>query len=182
MSRRTRLLMMKILSFDPGGSTGWAKYEDISGTSAFTCGTFGPEEHHLDLEEFILDEYKVCAQARIPMYVVCESFEYRNDLDKAELISKEYIGIVKLVRWHCYDLRLVFQTAAMGKIRDDRPKRKGSFVQKRHLEKLGLWIPGREARHAMDAYGHLVYYVLHSGNPDVARLRTQMLEAGWRML
>lgn len=164
---------MKILSFDPGGTTGWAKYNDevAEAVPRWTCGQLGPYPHHEELYEFL---HKEC-----PDIVVCESFEYRNDLPKAELISCEYIGIIKLyAALERIKLPVVFQTAGAGKVRSDLPGRKGSFVQRRHLEKLSLWSPGN--KHAMDGYGHLLYYVIHGGNPELKELRQRILEVGWK--
>jgi hypothetical protein len=157
---------MKILSLDPGGTTGWALYnsEVPELESMFKCGQIGPEQHHEALWSLLV--------ARTVDLIVCESFQYRNGLDKAELISCEYIGIVMLFKAKHPHIRVVFQTAAQGKVT------KTSFVKERHLEKLGLYVP--RMKHAMDGYGHLLFYAINGGNPDLAELRMKALEIGWK--
>ncbi len=163
------------LGLDPGGTSGWGLYNmNIREDNPFTCGQIGPGPHHGTLWSF-LEEAR--PQWKDPdtsakLWILCESFQYRNGLSKAELDSCEYIGIVKLFREENWNVEVVFQTAAQGKISE------GSFVKKRHLEKLGLWSPGK--KHAMDGYGHLLYYAINGGNPDLAKLRMWALENGWR--
>jgi hypothetical protein len=157
---------MRILALDPGGTTGWASYNDEAPEmdSRFRCGQIGPEQHHDDLWSLL--------SVRAVDIIVCESFEYRNGLAKAELVSCEYIGIVKLFKAKHPNIRVVFQTAGQGKITET------SFVKKRHLDKLGLYERGK--KHAMDGYGHLLYYAIHGGNPELAGLRMKALEIGWK--
>lgn len=164
------------LGFDPGGTSGWGLYNpnDEKGVEKFTCGQLGPGPHHQDLW-YHLQESR--PQWRAPdsqskLWIICESFQYRNGLTKAELDSVEYIGIVKLFRLEHWNIEIVFQTPGQGKITE------GSFVKKRHLQKLGLWSPGN--KHAMDGYGHLLYYAINGGNPDLAELRMWALETGWK--
>lgn len=170
---------MKILAFDPGGTSGWARYwNENPGTNPWTCGQIGPGEHHLELYEFLTSQYRSCHDRREPLWLIGESFQYRNNLDKAELISCEYIGVMKLFARTHYDTRIVWQTASQGKIVNASTKRRGSFVQQKHLQRLGLWVPGKI--HAMDGYGHLLYYAINGGNPDMAELRMKLLQGGWR--
>jgi hypothetical protein len=164
------------LGLDPGGTTGWGMYnpngeKDIE---KFSCGQLGPGSHHEDLWCFLEEsrpQWKA-PDSRSKLWIICESFQYRNGLTKAELDSCEYIGIVKLFRVMFWNVEVVFQTAAQGKITE------GSFVKKRHLQKLDLWIPGN--KHAMDGYGHLLYYAINGGNPDLAELRMEALTKGWK--
>lgn len=153
----------RVIALDPGGSTGWGTYtatrmEAGKGKYEYydekwACGTLGPDEHHKDL-------YELLEMQRVQNYtVVSESFEFRqNDGDRTgiELISREYIGVAKV---YCAieDIRFVKQTAAMAKkfIPDKGP------MANKHLRVMGLWVPGRENRHAMDAYRHLVYYLVN---------------------
>jgi len=161
----------RIIAFDPGGTTGWATWtvDEVSiwNEARFTCGQLGPEEHHEQLD-LLLGNQQV-----MDYTIITESFLFRNNLDNAELISREYIGVMK--RWyqanqHIGRVQMFQQTASMGKIS------KTSFVKKENLEKLGLWFPGQG--HAMDAYGHLLWYIIHKGNmPEVARA---LLEKGWK--
>jgi len=171
--------MIKLLGLDPGGSTGWASYDDTNAIN-WKQGQLGPGPHHDELYDLMYEaKPQFLDSNRIdPLIVICESFQYRNNLDKAELDSVEYIGVVKYWRTQEYNVQVVWQTPAEGKIREDLPGRKGSFVQRRHLEKLGLWIPGQ--RHAMDALGHIIYYIVHSGNPELRDLRSAVLKKAWR--
>src|SRR6476661_1046207 len=94
----------RVLAFDPGGTTGWAMYDglflpdpDNGGKPALveqkhTVGHLGPHEHHDELYEFL-------EESAIHDFAVCwESFEFRQgkQRDNIELISREYIGIMKL--------------------------------------------------------------------------------------
>lgn len=163
----------RILSFDPGGTTGWASYTAEVMTTcdgktkeyydqAYTCGQLGPEPHH-DTLWALLE-----LQAVSHMVIVCESFEFRNTIaDKnrgnLELVSKEYIGVIKLFvqqrsKTSYKELRpkLVFQTASVGKPRNKPGNR--TLVTDDDIKTLGLWYPNN--RHAMDATGHLLHYMI----------------------
>lgn len=173
-------MTFRILGLDPGGTTGWATFTAESRWSAqegttyskvrWDCGQLADDKHlhHKELDDllgFMQTDHFI---------VVCESFEYRNRARAGlELISKEYIGVLNLF----YQERMqplgksqqvYYQTASMGKITQN------SFVKKRHLQKLGLWSPG--LGHAMDGYGHILYWMIHTG--DV--LRQELLEKGWK--
>jgi hypothetical protein len=106
----------------------------------------------------------------VEYHIVCESFEYRN-VSRAGLVldSVEYIGVMKRF---CQErnVKYTMQTAAMGKVGN----RTTAFVKKSNLQKLGLWSSGNI--HAMDAYGHLLYYMIN----DVGLFRQELLEKGWR--
>lgn len=107
----------------------------INNTSSWQIG---PRRHHVKLLD-TLEEQE-------PDVVVCESFQYRNSLDKAVLIPLEYIGVITL--WaEQRNRELVMQTPAMGK----------GFWTDDKLKTLGLYRPG--APHAMDATRHWLYYV-----------------------
>lgn len=169
----------RILSLDPGGATGWATFtaetievpvseedgpwENEYYNRKWNCGTLESQMHHTELYGLLE------LQATQDFTIVCESFEYRNRLTKAELISRDYIGVVDLFAAQ-RGVRVVKQTAAMGKLH------KNSFVKRANLERLGLWSPGRDNRHAMDAYGHLLYYMIHNAGV----LRSELLLRGWR--
>jgi hypothetical protein len=89
---------MKIIAIDPGGVTGWARFEfqldDADKPKLQTriekhftgSGQFESQNHHRALWMF-LDEEK-------PDIVVCERFENRNN-DFTILVSVEYIGVVR---------------------------------------------------------------------------------------
>jgi len=146
---------VKIIALDPGGTTGWATFDDTApeGASKFNFGHIGPEEHHEKLQAFL-----ELQTSQTDTRVVCESFEYRKGLrDNVVMVSLEYIGIVKL---HCeiYGMRqspngsvvfpqLIMQTAATGK----------AFWKDDKLKRLGLFQPGW--KHANDATRHLLTYL-----------------------
>lgn len=172
----------RIISLDPGGTTGWAmftskyvKTKDLFAPDSeyvktfippgtWECGQIGPHEHHKDLYYFLIENWIE------ETYIVSESFEYRNDSPAGlELVSREYIGIAKLVAAQ-HRVGLYQQTASQGKVRN-KPT---AFVKPSNLKKLNLWKPGQP--HAMDAYGHLLYYMINSARI----LRTELLEAGWK--
>lgn len=158
---------MRVWGFDPGGTTGWAWFDldAPQGVERFHCGMLGPDPHHEELWRFLNESIHP------EDHIVCESFQYRNGLDKAELWSVEYIGIIKLFRdW--IDVLTIFQTAGMGKV---GPK---SFTKKAHLERLGLWRSGPS--HPMDAYGHVLYYMINGGDPKFSDIRLKLLKAGWK--
>src|SRR6478752_5019199 len=120
----------RIITLDPGGTTGWAMFtarytmtrdlfaSDTEFVKTFIkpgkweCGQLGPNEHHKDLYFFL-------TQSMIEeTHIISESFEYRNDSPAGlELVSREYIGIAKLVCMQ-YRTRLGLQTASQGKVRD----------------------------------------------------------------
>ncbi len=142
--------MKRIVALDPGGTTGWAYWQDTpirtsneSPWDHFTAGQIGPEEHHEQL--FAHLEFLHTSDYTI----VCESFEFRQGQQRhnIRLDSKEYIGVVKLLGQQ-RNLPVVFQTAALGK----------GFVSDEKLKVMGLWIPGKQ--HARDALRHLIYYMV----------------------
>lgn len=129
--------MAEALAIDPGGTTGMAcvyyTYDD--GPVTWTSWEIGDGEHHARLAAQI-DEID-------PETIICERFDYRSHMDHAELISREYIGVTKLIR---PDVVLQSSSEAMGFGTDDR------------LRALDLWVPGSE--HRRDAYRHLLYWLV----------------------
>ena len=149
---------VKILSLDPGGTTGWAVWNGeylVPGPKGFNSGQIGPHEHHLDLYNFL------CFEQTHDFVVVCESFEYRNEQRvNVELISREYIGVAKLFTAERQrGKKLILQTA--GKVKP--------FWSDDKLRKLGLWSVGR--KHANDAMRHLLHYmVFELERTDILRM------------
>lgn len=132
---------LRILSLDPGGTTGTA-LATLSGSGAvgdWSHCEIGPEEHHADLREFI--------SAHSPDVLVYERFDYRPGLQRADLISREYIGIIKLLAGDV-GAELWAQSAGDGK----------GFVTDDKLKKSGLWVEG--SAHCRDAYRHLVFWLV----------------------
>jgi hypothetical protein len=141
----------------PDGDHEWYK-------EGWTCGQLGPGDHHDKLETLLeLNESQ-------EYHVIYESFEFRNTpttkhRDNVELVSREYIGVARLLAQK-YNWPIYHQTAAQGKIT------KKSFVRKVNLQRLGLWRSGWP--HAMDGYGHLLYWLVN----DLFQ-RKDLLAIGW---
>lgn len=136
----------RVLAFDPGGTTGWAMatliHEDAK-SFVYHSGQIGPEEHHLRLYNFMTNGW-----SPVPSELVCESFEYRNMSRKGlELVSKEYIGIIKFFSEQTAT-PLTFHTASAAK----------TFVPDDKIKALDLWTPGQP--HAMDSMRHLLRYLV----------------------
>lgn len=162
-------MLKTIIALDPGGTTGWAywraevlqdptteEYEFYK--ESWDCGQLGPSEHHLDLYNFL------GGQETEDYTIVSESFEYRNKSRPGlDLSSKEYIGVAKVF---CQERGIPYyeQTASMGK----------GFVKDANIKRLGLWSSGW--KHAMDAYRHLLYYMI---NTDRITPRLELLKKGW---
>lgn len=170
--------MLRIMWIDPGGTTGWATftaeemYDPFDKVTRyhkpkFECGQIADDkhEHHQELYNFI------GMQQTDHFILGSESFEFRNtSRTGTELISNEYIGVAKLfVAERMPGKRLLLQTASEGKVRN-KPT---AFVKPRNLEKLGLWTPGWD--HAMDGYGHLLYYMIKH-----KVMHHELLEKGWK--
>jgi hypothetical protein len=149
--------MKTILALDPGGTTGWALLKG----QQYSIDQIGPGEHHLGLWQLMAD---INANSD-EFIIVCESFEFRQGKQRAGivLVSKEYIGIVKLFGAVHPEVRVVFQTAAQAK----------AFVTDEKIKALNLWSPGNG--HAMDAMRHLLTF-------QVQRLKRHDIIQKWRHL
>lgn len=139
-----------LLALDPGGTTGWARYNPITGE--VECGHLGPEEHHLELYNLLIATSVIAGLSNRKLVIICESFEFRNSVnkDKIELFSREYIGVAKLFVQCNYGVMLVFQTASSGKF----------FIHDVKLKRMGWYIPTRGMTHARDALRHLSRYMV----------------------
>lgn len=150
----------RVIALDPGGTTGWDTYSATrmvtpDGTvewydEEWRCGQLGPGDHHDQLYALLEDQH-------VQHYaVVCESFEFRQgkQRDNLNLISREYIGIVKMFAKE-RNVPLHMQSAGMAKgfVPDKGPMRN------KKLRVMGLWVPGK--KHAMDARRHLVFYLVN---------------------
>lgn len=141
----------KWLSIDPGGTTGYCIYrpgQDLGDegdsfvpmpmrNSVWHSAEIGPSTHHRDFWKLLTDEQ--------PDTVVCENFWFQHR-DKVELVSVEYIGIVKL--WcELTQTRIVLQN----------PNQAKELWKDERLKRLGLHTPARP--HANDAVRHMLYYI-----------------------
>jgi len=158
------LTQFQTLAFDPGGKSGWAYvhfYLDPNYNKPvcdFSLGTFREPEHHRDFRNAI--EYYQQKGYRGPLNVISESFEFRKAPDSAkrreglELVSREYIGICKLV---CGDCGVQFTQQSPGILA-------GPLVTNDHLAALGLLPPPPlfDNKDQIAATRHLLYYLLRT--------------------
>jgi hypothetical protein len=172
-NQRTHIEPFQVVAFDPGGTTGWAvagcqggpideiKLSDIN----VLTGSFGPHEHHDELFTFLLG-MRSSLQKSFQIYspdfrfcLVSEAFEFRQfaraegdvaGRSKLELISREYIGIIRL----CASLwNLPYASYNAGEAK--------RYVPNEKLERLG-WLqkPVHPNRHKNDALRQLVKYLI----------------------
>jgi hypothetical protein len=175
LPNQPRLEPFNVLAFDPGGTTGWALasyfgainpvLEDIK----ISTGEFGPSLHYKELYELVSSQGFCPSQE-----IVFEPFHYRQNvvedgakfLGKVELISAEYIGVIKLA---CWQHRLKYY----DKFTPGEAKR---YVPNRKLELLGwLQTPITAMRHRNDALRQLVKYLI------VKRGVRHPLTTAWRL-
>lgn len=176
-----------ILALDPGGTTGYAhaallgssidnsrlEGRDVSLDDILVMtGEFGPTEHHEELYHFI--NTLALPGLGSKLEVVSEPFHYRQNVveegekfrGKVELISAEYIGVIKLA---CAQLGLQYY---------DRftPGEAKRYCPNRKLELLGwLQTPITPMRHRNDALRQLVKYLI------VKRGVRHPLTTAWRI-
>lgn len=135
-------LPRRILAFDPGGTTGVAEFYAHDGT----LGTWQIEttNHHRRIWRLLY--------GRMPEIVVTERFDYRPRQSHAELISVEYIGVLRL--WCAMNVvPLVEQTQLKG--------HKGLWTDDKFKE---MKLYKESSPHAMDALRQLMHY--HTTNGD----------------
>ena len=144
---------VKLLGIDPGHTTGWADWQKFGGFK--TYGQIGPAEHHGLLWDLLCS-----IEADV---IICESFEHHKANEAAELISLEYIGVVKNF---CVvsSTRLVMQQSAIK-----------TWASDAKLCHLGLFHT-HATRNAADARRHLLYYLAHNSYVD-KEIRTETLRS-----
>lgn len=138
---------MRIISFDPGGTTGVAIYDDsidFEDTSQhWSRFELGPGDHHADLWATLLLETEI----------VYETFEYqRRDITKGvslELVSREYIGIIKLHK------KMYNGDGEPINLYPQKPSQRMFWTDEK-LRELDLWV---SSEHERDATRHLLYYI-----------------------
>lgn len=156
-------LLPAILSFDPGGTTGWYWYDAAvsvfdSMHKGIACGQIVDQSHHKLLFDLMIH----WAENRITprLHIVCERFEFRKtdqERDKIDYDAAEYVGVVKLFvkMYKNANVKLVMQSASMVKEKKAN-KNNPPFWTEAKIKHLGLWEPGKP--HAMDALRHMLYY------------------------
>lgn len=158
---------VRIIGLDPGTTTGVATCTANYDGASFKCEfrQLGPHPHHAELYGHLM--------YNDPDLIVCESFEYRNNSRTGLVLdSVKYIGVVELYEQE-YPGRtgLVMQTAALGKVQHGK-----GLVKPDNVRKLGLWSPN--STHAIDALGHVLYYILTKRKDTPLAL--DLLTRGWR--
>jgi hypothetical protein len=155
---------MRIISIDPGGTTGYVIWDTNVPGGIYTHGQLGPEEHHLKLDQLLAASLKG-ANPNDVLTIVGERFDHRN-AEFAKLISNEYIGVAKrFEQANRPYVEIVWQGANQAK----------NFVTDEKLVKLGLMIlPKIKWKDANDAMRHMVYFLTNNPkvNPD---LRLELL-------
>jgi hypothetical protein len=155
--------MVRIIALDPGGTTGWATATEDGGTTSYNCGQIGPNVHHSQLYTFLELQHSSKSDC-----VVYESFEFRQGAQRANLnlMSREYIGVIRLFEQE-RRVATFHQTAAQAK----------GLVSDTKIKKLDLWYPGWQ--HAMDAFRHLLYFIVVDTPAAFVDTRLEILQA-WR--
>lgn len=159
--------VMKIISIDPGGVTGWACFtiplaptgDPVWGgpvkQNFSSYGQLTTPEHHDELDS-LLDKTN-------PDLIVCERFEKRNN-DFSLLISCEYIGVVK--RYGQYSgTEVIMQGSSQALVWCDNKK----------MSVLDLLIkPYTANKDANAARKHLLYFLIFGDKTP--KIRQHLLE------
>jgi hypothetical protein len=145
--------MTRVLSLDPGGTTGYAisTFEDDSPLVIERSGQIKNSLHgFLDFHWDVLESEDIDL-------IVCESFELREGVYGADLSPVQVIGALEAL----YPTVPIWYQAPYQKplVDDDR------------LKKLGLYEPGKP--HRNDAVRHMVIYLRNNKH-------TPTLAAGWK--
>lgn len=134
---------MRLVGIDPGGTTGWAVWENRHLESF----QFGPGPHHGVLWNNLAGEFMKGS------IIICEGFD-PSDNPAAQAISMEYIGVVKAA-CDIFRMSLVIQPATFKE-----------WASNHKLKRWGVrytnWFT---YRHEADARRHILHYICH--NPHV---------------
>lgn len=150
---------MRILSFDPGGTTGWAYHElvrdQLTGGPKIEGGQLGPHRHHKELWDLLYNKN--------PDRIIFEQFDYRVKDDTVEgkqtpgivLVSVEYIGILFLWRdLHPNKVVLYQQSSSYG---GAGGKSSNAFWSNDKLKAINVYHPGNP--HENDAKRHMLVHI-----------------------
>lgn len=143
------------MSLDPGGTTGWADYTaDMLFVNNEKPEYFNEKFNSGEIGKFGLDHHRelynlLSTKLQRNFIIICESFEHRPRMEAAELVSNEYIGVVKYFQ-QVHRLPVVWQTKSYG----------CSFFDDKKLKKLGKHNQTPQG-HANDAMRHLLQYLTH---------------------
>lgn len=130
--------MKSILSFDPGGTTGWAfiGYEDDTEPTVLAYGQI--PDGHLGFIKWWNQRVQYLPDTTI----VCESFTLRQGIPGVNLEPCYVMGALQAL----YDDEIVYQS----------PMFKG-FCDNDALKAMGFYVKGQQ--HARDAFRHAVAYL-----------------------
>jgi len=132
---------VRILWLDPGGTVGWANFQKPNQRDGYTSGQFDHSE--------TWDQLNLAFELWNIDLLGYESFQYRNNLPRADLTPVENIGVIQeWARQHHVETYSQVPGQAVGK---------QAFFTDDRLKVLGLYKPGK--KHANDAMRHLLYYL-----------------------
>lgn len=139
---------MKIISFDPGGTTG-VVILDSKRPAQFRSIQIEIDDHHTAIWSLLL--------AHSPDKIIAEDFNYRvieeGTRKGIELISRDYLGVIKLYQ-QLYGkpagCELIIQKPAYA-------VGKKPFFTDEFLKRMGIYTKG--APHSNDAMRHLLMYL-----------------------
>lgn len=147
---------MRILAIDPGVCTGFSATPQEGFTDLWqtTFEELSPASPHLALHATLV---KV-----MPDIIVCERFDFRQNKRGVDYTPIEYIGVVELF---CQS------TSTPLHFQGQDVKSKKSFWDEKKLRHLGLFRPGKDYEHAMDALKHRLHFEERQGWFDYNLLR-----------
>lgn len=140
---------MYILGLDPGGTTGWCKYNSSDNTYQFDQMDTSTRDMRVDFGNRLAKVMRTYDD----LTILCEKFEFRKTdqhRDKIDYTPGTVIGIVERV----YASDYTYQTQLLIMQSADQAK---EFWDDDKLRRVGLW-KGTGAKHAMDALRHVLYY------------------------
>lgn len=147
---------MRVLSVDPGPSTGYAVWENAVPEPTPSTEFFGAYVHEpydaIDIVRAELIRGGVDA-------VVCEAFRIGGQRGRDSNVTIEIIGVL---RWMCHKADVHFEEQAPGL------GLKFAGTRWAKLRRLGWYSPGPD--HANSAAGHLIYYLAQTVEGFAQRL------------
>lgn len=134
--------MLKVISIDPGETTGWAEGKIEDGYMQVRAGqeVLG----HLELYDWLTQRYMDV--------IVCESFDFRKRAQGVNMYPRELIGVINLfvqmqqTQFYEHKVKLYMQKPAEGK----------SYFTDAKLKEANLYHIGQE--HARDATRHILQW------------------------
>lgn len=134
-------LMIKVIAFDPGVTTGFAVGEIDESSGLMKVQTAQAKLDHKDLWSW-LNNFK-------PDHIVCERFDFRQGARSGlELISRELIGIIEL---YCQSNDCKLKMQSPGQVIGDK-----CYWSDAKLKQTSIYRRGNI--HANEAAKHLLYW------------------------